>query len=190
MADTFTVIFDACVLCPFALRDLLVQLATTDLFRGRWTQTIHDEWMRAVLEQHPEIKRSQLERTRQLMDLHVLDSVVTGYEPLIDGLHLPDPDDRHVLAAAVRCGAQVIVTKNLRHFPASVLEPLGIESQHPDDFVGCLLDLNPGIVCGCVKRCRSILKNPPKSVGEYLEILARQELNTTVAALGEYAALL
>lgn len=187
-ADTFTVVFDACVLYPFGLRDLLVQLATTDLFRGRWSRDIHDEWISAVLEQHPHITRARLERTRELMDAHVLDSLVTGYEPLIAGIVLPDAKDRHVVAAAIRCGAQVIVTRNLRHFPESALDPLGIEAQHPDEFVTCLMDLGRELVCESVRRCRSYLKNPVMSVEEYLAMLERQGLEATVAELRTHAA--
>ncbi len=87
-----------------------MQLAMTGLFRARWSAMIHDEWTRSVLRVRPDLTTEQLDRTRQLMDSHVLDAVVTGFEPLIDALELPDPDDRHVLAAAIRCGADAIVT--------------------------------------------------------------------------------
>lgn len=98
----FTALSDACVLYPAPLRDLLMHLALTDLFRAKWTDQIHDEWIRSVLEQRPDLRREQLERTRQLMNAHVRDCLVTGYEDLIPALSLPDPDDRHVLAAAIR----------------------------------------------------------------------------------------
>ena len=88
---------------PAPLRDLLMRLATTDLFRPRWSAAIHDEWTRAVLATRPELE-GPLERTRKLMDAHVMDALVTGYEPLIGTLQLPDPDDRHVLAAAITGG--------------------------------------------------------------------------------------
>lgn len=85
--------------------------------------------------------------------------MVTGYENLIDGLVLPDPDDRHVLAAAVRCHAAVIVTFNLKDFPVEALRPYGVEAQHPDDFVMDLLDLSPAAVCRAAESCRRRLKN-------------------------------
>jgi hypothetical protein len=69
------------------------------------------------------------------MDRAVPDCLVTGYEPLIEGLTLPDPNDRHILAAAIRCGAQIIVTLNLKDFPADVLDPYGVEAMHPDEFL-------------------------------------------------------
>ena len=107
---SFTALYDACTLYPAPLRDLLMHLALTDLFRARWSDQIHDEWISSVLEDRPDLRREQLERTRELMNAHVRDGLVTGYEDLIDGLTLPDPEDRHVLAAAIRGSASVIGT--------------------------------------------------------------------------------
>ena len=98
--STFTALYDACVLYPAPLRDLLLRLALTDLFRARWSNEIHDEWIRNVLANRPDLKREQLERTRELMNSNVRDSVVSDYEDLIDGLQLPDQGDRHVSAGA------------------------------------------------------------------------------------------
>lgn len=160
--STFTALYDACVLYPAPLRDLLMRLAMTDLFRARWSDQIHDEWINAVLRARSDLSRDQLERTRELMNAHVRDCLVTGHEPLIDGLVLPDPDDRHVLAAAIRTRAHVIVTFNLNDFPAETLHPLGIQAQHPDEFISHLIDLAPGLVCVAAKRQRESLRNPPE----------------------------
>lgn len=187
---TFTALYDACVLYPAPLRDLLMRLAMTDLFRARWTNQIHDEWIRNLLANRTDLTSEQLERTRTLMNSHVRDSLVTGYESIIDGLNLPDPDDRHVLAAAIRTRAAVIVTFNLDDFPAEALEPLGIEAQHPDEFITHLIDLNPGAVCVAAKRQRASLKNPPRSVEEFLETLAQQRLPETVSFLRNFAELI
>lgn len=111
---TFTALYDACVLYPAPLRDLLIRLAMTGLFRAKWTDDIHDEWIRNLLVDRPEIKPEYLKKTRDLMNKHVLDSLVTGYHELIPVLKLPDPDDRHVLAAAIRAKASVIVTTSTR----------------------------------------------------------------------------
>jgi hypothetical protein len=167
-----------------------MHLAITDLFRARWSDEIHDEWTRNLLRNRPDLKPQQLERTRDLMNAHVLDCLVTGYEALIEGLHLPDPKDRHVLAAAIRAGADVIVTFNLGHFPAKALKPFGIDAQHPDKFVAHLLDLAPAAVCAAAKRQRESLVNPPKTVEDYLDSLARQQLPQTVAKLRGHAELL
>lgn len=186
----FTVLYDACVLYPAPLRDLLMHLAVTDLFRAKWTHAIHDEWIRNVLHDRPDLKPEQLRRTRDLMNAHVRDCLVTGYEPLIDAVMLPDPDDRHVLAAAIRAGADLIVTFNLRDFPEASLKPYGIEAQHPDDLLTFQLDLAPNIVCAAVKRHRASLRNPPKSVDEYLATLEVQGLAQTVAGLRRFAELI
>ncbi|EMI40828.1 PIN domain-containing protein [Rhodopirellula sp. SWK7] len=107
------------MLFPAPLRDLLMQLALTGQFRARWSSMIHDEWTRNVPKVRPDLTAEQLSRTRRLMDSNVLDALVTGFEPLIDALDLPDPDDRHVLAAVIRCGANAIVTHNLKDYPTT-----------------------------------------------------------------------
>lgn len=161
----FTALFDACVLYPAPWRDLLMRLALTDLFRARWTDAIHQEWMRNVLKDRPDLTRAQLERTRDLMNAHVRDCLVTDYEDLIETIELPDPDDRHVLAAAIRGRADVIITFNLTDFPAGVLGHYGIEAQHPDQFVTELLDWAPTVVYRAVKRQREALEEPAENGG-------------------------
>jgi hypothetical protein len=185
-----TAILDACVLYPAPLRDLLLWLALSGLYRPRWTEMIHEEWMRSLLEQRPELSRARLERTRELMDKAVPDCLVTGYEILIDGLALPDPDDRHVLAAAMHGGAETIVTYNLADFPPDTLAGQGLQAQHPDEFIAGLLDANAAAVCSAAKRQRETLKNPPKSVDEYLTTLAALSLPRTVLALTAFKDLL
>ncbi|MFV1966497.1 MAG: PIN domain-containing protein [Pirellulaceae bacterium] len=183
---SFTALYDACTLYPAPLRDLLMHLALTDLFRARWTDQIHDEWIRNLLKDRPDLAPEQLKRTRLLMNTHVRDCLVTGYEDLIEGLTLPDPDDRHVLAAAIRGSASVIVTFNLDDFPPACLDRFGVDAQHPDDFITHLIDLAPATVCAASKRHRASLKNPPKTVDEYLGALAKQRLPETVSRLREF----
>jgi len=182
-------ILDSCVLYPAPLRDFFMRLAV-QLYQPKWTETIHEEWIRSVLADRPDLTRAQLARTRELMDRHGGACLVTGYESLIPTLTLPDPDDRHVLAAGIRAGANVIVTANLSDFPAEILSKYGIEAQHPDEFINHLLDLAPHVVCGAAKRQRESLKNPPKTVDEYLESLERQGLAQTVARLKQFAELI
>jgi hypothetical protein len=100
-------LLDASVLYPAPLRDLLMHLAQTTLFNARWSNLIHDEWTRNVLEDRPDLSAAQISRTRALMDAHVDGALVTDFEDLIPTLNLPDPDDRHVLAAAIRSGADM-----------------------------------------------------------------------------------
>jgi predicted nucleic acid-binding protein len=167
-----------------------MHLAMTGLFRARWSDQIHEEWIRNLLDKRDDLSREQLERTKELMNAHVLDSLVTGHESLTDGLSLPDPNDRHVLAAAIQCNAGVIVTYNLKDFPDDQIAKYGVEAQHPDQFIVHLLDLAPGRVCTAVKRQRANLKNPPRSVEELLDTLAKQRLPETVSRLRSYSDLL
>ena len=182
----FTAFFDANVLYPADLRNLLMHLALTGLFRATWSAGVHEEWMSALLRNRPDLSLEKLERTRMLMDQHATDALVTGYEDLIPGLQLPDPNDRHVLAAAIRGRADVIVTANLRDFPAETLAEFGIDAQHPDEFVLHLLDLAPGIVAEAARNHRESLKNPPKTIDEYLNALEELRLTQTVSVLREY----
>ena len=121
-----------------------------------------------------------------LMDKHAEDALVTGYEDLIPGIQLPDLSDRHVVAAAIRGRADVIVTMNLRDFPAGVIAQFGLEAQHPDEFVLHLFDLAPGSVITAVETHRDSLKYPPKSVQQYLDTPGRLGLKQSVCALREH----
>lgn len=163
-----------------------MRLATQGLFQAKWSNSIHEEWIRNVLLDRPHITHAMLERTRQLMDEHVKDSLVQGYEGLAMQLTLPDPDDRHVLAAAIIGKAKVLVTFNLRDFPATALEPYGIDLQHPDTFIVRLMNMTG--VCLAAKKHRESLQNLPKSVQEYLDALERQGLTGTVTGLRGYTA--
>ena len=188
--SNFTAIYDACVLYPAPLRDFLMWLGLSGRFRARWSSQIHDEWKRSVLRDRPDLTVEQLNRTSALMDQAIPDALVAGHEALAENLHLPDPGDRHVLAAAIRCGASVIVTFNEKDFPAEVLEPFGIEAQHPDLFIDNLFDLDPAAVIAAAQRQRCQLKNPPMTVDAYLDVLLRQGLAQTTQALSGYRAIL
>lgn len=177
----FVAVFDACVLYRESLRNLLVRLALTGLFRARWTERIHDEWIAALLRRRPDLQREALQRTRELLNSAVPDALVTGYGGLETNLRLPDPDDRHVLAAAIFCRAGTIVTYNLKDFPDDVLAPLGFTAQHPDQFVEHAFDLSPGDVIKAARDHRASLKNPPRTVEELFDSYLRHELATTVA---------
>ena len=180
---TFSAIYDASVLYPAPLRDLLMQLALSDLYRAHWTSDIHDEWIRNVLGNRPDLTSEQLQRTRELMDTSVRDCIVENYRALIPSLKLPDPEDRHVLAAAIVANADVIVTFNLKDFPRENLETFGIEAQHPDEFITHLIDLAPSQVYSAVAVVRARLRNPPRSASEYIDTIEQQRLPHTAAAL-------
>lgn len=165
-------------------------LALSGRFRARWSAGIHDEWTRNLLRNRPDLTREQLDRTVAHMNAAIPDAVVTEHEPLIAGLTLPDPDDRHVLAAAIRCNASVIVTSNEADFPAAALARFGIEAQHPDEFVGYLFDLDPAAVVQAAQKQRSKLVNPALDVDRFLDMLRRQGLVQTTRSLRAYHAIL
>ncbi|AFY92293.1 PIN domain-containing protein [Chamaesiphon minutus] len=183
MAANIAVVYDACVLYPAPLRDLLVQLATTRIFRAKWTELIHDEWTRNLLIKRPDLNANRLARLRVLMNENVPDSLVTDFEQLIPTLELPDPEDRHVLAAAIATNAKIIVTFNLKDFPDVILARHGIVAQHPDVFVGNLIERYPQQVLQSVDTILSRLKNPPQTFDNHLETLANQGLISCVAML-------
>lgn len=189
-ATPFIAVYDACVLYPAPLRDLLMHLALTGLFQARWTEMIHEEWMRNLHQDRPELSVEKLERVRQLMNAHAEDCLVTGYEGLISQLSLPDPNDRHVLAAAIQAKAGTIVTYNLSDFPTASLAQYGIEAQHPDTFILGLLEMDRGKVLQAVRDQRASLRNPPVTAEELLSTLEKQRLVRTTANLREEAALL
>lgn len=181
----FVVLYDACVLYPAPLRDLLMRIGLSGLIRARWTEQILEECFRAILREREDLDAARLSRTRQLMREVVPDCLVEGYEDLIPGLELPDPDDRHVLAAAICAGAQVIVTFNLKDFPAEKLAPYGMEAKHPDDFILETIDLAPGALVQVVTEQAAKLKNPPRTIHDVLETLRDQGLAQSVVRLRE-----
>jgi len=180
--SSFTAFFDTNVLVPASIRDLLMQLATTGVFRAKWSQRVIDE-LRTVLVERQGKPADKVDRMLGLMVEHAFDPLVEGYEPTIDGLELPDPNDRHVLAAAIHANAGVIVTCNLKHFPDTVMDPLGIEAQHPDEFVANLLDLHPATVVASVRAILRRLKNPPLAPADLLDVYHRNQLVHTVVEL-------
>jgi len=179
----FGATYDACVLHSAALRDFLVRLAETGLFRANWSEDILDEMVSSVLKHRPHLEPAQLERTRELMCEAVPGCLTTGYRALIEGLELPDPDDRHVLAAAIRAGAQVIVTENVADFPAQSLDEYDMEAQTPDVFVLHLIDLSPTAVARVIEEQAAALRQPPLSTSEVLDRLSRSGLPRSVAEL-------
>jgi predicted nucleic acid-binding protein len=185
----FSVVYDACVLYPAPLRDTLMRLATTNLFKAYWTDQIHDEWITALLRED-KYSRESLEKVRDLMDRHVPDAKVTGFDDLIQGLELPDPNDRHVLAAAIKCNADAIITSNLKDFPESCVAPYQIEIIHPDDFIYYQIDMAAAVCCSSFRDQRMALKNPTMTVDEFLTNLQKQQLPQTVSLLRQYAQLL
>jgi len=177
------VVYDANVLFPAQLRDLLIRLAVSGLIRAHWSDLIHEEWIAAVLAKRPDLRREQLERTRVLMERALPAARVEGYEPHISSIALPDDDDRHVVAVAIEVGAACIVTFNLRDFPRDTLAPYKLTAVHPDAFVLSLYKAEPLRVLQVMRTHRMALRRPAKSSGEYLATLAKSGLTETVETL-------
>lgn len=184
----FVVVYDACVLHPAPLRDLLIRIAASGIVRARWTERILEECVTSILERRPDLTRAKLNRTTTLMVQAVPDCMVHGHETLIAGLDLPDENDRHVLAAAIRSGAQAIVTYNLRDFPEHVLEPFGIEAKHPDEFVVESIDISPAHVMRSLAEQAADCRKPPRTVGQVCDTLLAMGLARAVARLRELGA--
>ena len=183
------VVYDACVLYPAPVRDLLMEIAISGLVQAKWTERIHQEWMSGLVKDRPDIVQ-RIHQTRTLMDAAIPDALVRHYESLIDGITLPDPEDRHVLAAAIKCGAQLIVTANLKDFPQEYLASYGIDALHPDEFIEQQFGLNQDAVIACAKRIRARLQNPEISADRYLAILSSSRLPVTADLLQEYEELI
>lgn len=183
----FTVIYDACILYSAVNRDFFMRLGKSSLFRACWTRRIQDEWANALLRDRPDIDPARLERTKSLMNRSSLDCLVEGYEPLIEGLELPDKNDRHVLAAAIKSGASEIITFNLKDFPESALRRFGLNARHPDEFAASLFDLSTAEVLLAARRQRESLKSPPLTVDEFVSRIRSAGLPKTAKRLEGYS---
>ena len=174
---------DASVLYPAPLRDLLLELAVSDFYRAKRSDAVHEEWIRALRRRRPDIPATRLERTRRLMDAHVRDALVSGFEKLVPAIRLPDPDDRHVVAAAIRGEADIVLTANLKDFPASALSPHGLAAEHLDVFLARLCRESPSRFLEALDGVRARLRNPPVSPERHLDALRRAGLNETATEI-------
>lgn len=178
----YTALLDANTLYPAPVCDALLSLAVAGLYHARWTLQIHEEWTRNVAINRPELA-GRLSKRVDAMNRAVPDCLVENYEALIDGLTLPDPKDRHVLAAAIAGHADAIVTFNLKDFPADILARYNIEAQHPDDFIMNQLELRQLEALEAIKAMRSRLRNPPISAADLIKTLERSGLPLTASHL-------
>ncbi len=160
-----------------------MEMALTDLVHARWTEEIQTEWIENLLIKRPDLTRSRLERTISLMNQYVRDALIKDYQQLIPELELPDPEDRHVLAAAIHGGVKVIITFNLKDFPDRLLEKYNIVAKHPDPFLANLMVSYPNEMIKVISCCQERLKNPPKTINEYLTTLENQGLPKTVSII-------
>jgi hypothetical protein len=172
---TPVVLYDANLLYPFHLRNVLVQLGANHIVEPRWTDAIHDEWIRNLVAAGRET-RDRLLRTRDIMKRVLPEADVRGYEHRISGLTLPDAGDRHILAAAIEAGAGTILTFNLKHFPAEALAPFGLTAREPDAFLCDLYATDQEGVLAVVNAARLNLSRTAPSVASLIDALERQRL--------------
>jgi predicted nucleic acid-binding protein len=165
---------------------MFMRLSKTGLFKAHWTERIHEEWISSVLRKRPDIDESKLLAVKLLMDKYIEDALVTNYESIEKNLHLPDPKDTHVLAAAIKSKADAIVTFNIKDFPESTLKMYDIEVLHPDEFIAYQIGLSPPKVFLELKKMRSSLKNPPFTPNEFLISLEKKQLPITANLLSDY----
>jgi hypothetical protein len=169
-------VFDACILYPFHLRNIVVQAAVDRLVDARWSDEIHDEWIRSLAADAPAIPVERLQTTRRLMNHALPAATISGYEALIPTVNLPDPGDRHVVAAAATAGASVILTWNLRDFPAGVLKTFGLRRETPDAFLDDLYKTIPNLIVESLANARRNLSNSRVSAADFIDILKHQKL--------------
>lgn len=179
-------IYDACILYPFHLRNIVVQAAVDGLVDARWTDAIHDEWMRNLLANTPGLSAKRLATTKQLMNIALPEATVGGYEKHIQTVKLPNPDDRHVVAAAIEAGASMIVTWNLRDFPVGELRKHGLAQQSPDAFLVGLYGQKPDMLIGSLANSRRNLSRSRVSASGFIGILRDQRLAKLAAQLEKH----
>lgn len=182
---TLAVIYDANVLYPALLRDLLMRLVETKLFQARWTDEILNEMVRSIISNRPELEQ-RIRRTKTIIDNFQQDSSITDYEYLIPDLYLPDPDDRHVLAAAIHGEVKIIVTDNIRDFPQDILARYKIIACTPDRFIAKLLQRYPDEVIQVIGELSASLTRPRIELVELLQNLAVNHIPEAVEIIWDF----
>lgn len=136
----FTCVLDTNVIYPIDIRDLLFWFAYYELYTPKWSTHIFDEWKNVMIRKG--VPEEEANKRINVAQMAFPDALVENYESLIEGLDLPDEKDRHVLAAAIKTNANVIVTNNLKDFPKEYLATFGLKAKSVDDFITDIIDLN------------------------------------------------
>jgi len=170
------VVLDACVLYSAVVRDILLNLAQRLLFDPHWSPIIQDEWTRNLLKNRTDLDEKRINRTVGFMSYFFPLANVTNFDHHIPGIELPDPDDRHVVACAIQCEAEIIVTFDLKDFPVEELEKFGIIPQHPDDFICDLFEMNEKAAIEALNVQLETLRKPRRTKEELLETFKKCDL--------------
>jgi predicted nucleic acid-binding protein len=173
----FIALLDTNVIYPIISRDLLFWFAHYDLYTPKWSSNIFDEW-RDVMIRKGVLEKEAIKRVSKA-NLAFPDACVQNYEGLIVNLSLPDEKDRHVLAAAIKTNANVIVTNNLKDFPAPYLDSFGLKAKSLDDFFTDIIDLNQEKAIEAFKEMVVNKRNPPLDAYDILNKLRIINLNDT-----------
>jgi predicted nucleic acid-binding protein len=184
--NRYTVLLDANVLYSVAISDALMEVAATGVYAAKWSKAIDDEWVRNLAKNK---KRAEADFHTRRDSMHDAcpdwEVPEEGWRLIEPCLSLPDVNDRHVLAAAVAGHADSIVTINIKDFPSSILDPLGITALHPDEFLLQQLQLEPLVVLPAFKAMRARLKNPAFTPEKFVDAMERNGLIQTAAFLGQ-----
>lgn len=173
----FTCVLDTNVIYPIEIRDLLFWFAHFELYTPKWSIHIFDEWQKVM--RNKGIPEDEISKRVEKANRAFPDALVNNYEALIDSLELPDPKDRHVLAAAIKAGAELIVTNNLKDFPPEILEPYGLSAKSADDFLTDIIDLNPDTALEAFRKLVLNRRNPDLDEYQVLNALRRNGLKDT-----------
>lgn len=169
LVGRYAAFLDANVLHPAFLRAALLWFADARLLRPMWSKDILTEWRRSIQRRHADMDDEKCDRLQTAFTSHFPDAEVTGYEPFIAAIELPDENDRHVLAAAIVGKCNGIITTNLKHFPPETLANFGLEVIHPDDFIVNVIDLDENKAISACKRHREAMSVSKPSADQYLE---------------------
>lgn len=190
VADRFTAVLDTNVLVGALTRNIILSLAEAGLFRPRWSvETIEDEFERVFRRLYPD-KESVGPRQRANIERAFPEAAVLAPAALIGSLLLPDAGDRHVLAAAIMTKATVIVTDNLRDFPASILAPFQIEALSADHFIADCIDFCRSEALPALRGMRVRLRNPAMTAEALIQRMEHQGLVQTANLLSSWKGLL
>lgn len=169
LVGRYAAFLDANVLHPAFLRSALLWFASERLFRPVWSADVLMEWRRSVKRRHADLTDERLDRLEAMFNEQFPDAMIDGYQPIVPVLDLPDPNDRHVLAAAIIGKCQGIVTANLRHFPPEKVEPYQLEVVHPDNFIVNIIDIDRTKALAACRAHRAAMSQSKPSQEEYLE---------------------
>lgn len=173
----FTCVLDTNVIYPLEIRDILFWFAHYELYTPKWSAHIFDQWKDVMNRKGVDVEEAdkRVNRANQAFP----DALVTNYSGLIEGLELPDPKDRHVLAVAIKTNANVIVTNNIKDFPLDYLKSFGLSVKLADDFLTDIIDLNPEEAVKAFREMVLNRRNPEMDEFEVLDVLRNRGLKDT-----------